>query len=395
MPQTAIESYALDIDADVYAAVLRQAADAVLARLNSKLATETAARQSADSILSTRIGEVEVDVVTLQADVDLLKSSKLDTISLETQFRDWLNRPEQLALLEGAVMSWNGGSYSVSSVLASLLAKPIIVSTAVVSRDTDYYPVTMRTTLAAGQVCIFGRAVEVVAAADPVEGIFERRRYTYTCPDFAGQSVAQSLTCDIVPVYSLAEPGMVLFTHPQVVERTNILFDLTAGFTGRTTVPLSPLDLNADGHIGAVPPPPNPEPVPSPTPAPAPEPAPAPAPGAAELIALQAAQQGLQSANADVTTADALADQTEASAAQAVAARDAAQQALTDAQAGGDAQVIATAQAEYDAAAAHAASVTAQAEQQRAHVGTLETIAAAAQQTVDNAQAAYNAAIAG
>ena len=386
----AVESYALNPDAELYAALMRAAADAVLTRLNTKIATETAARESADNALNLRVVEVETDVTALQEAVTVLQQSKMDTISLETQFKDWLAQPSQLALLEGSVMTWNGATYSVASVLASLLAKPIIVATRVLSRDADYYPVTMRATLASGQVCVFDRTVETITPADAANGVYERRRYSYSCADFAGQAVTQTLVRDLVPVYSQAEPGMVLFTQPQVVEDTNILFDVTTGFTGKVVLPLSAMDLNADGSIGIPVPP-----APAPTPAPAPEPAPAPAPGAAELIALQQAQAAKQSADSDVVTADALADQTEASAAQAVIDRDAAQTTLTEAQAGGDAETIAVAQTAYDDAVSYAAGLNEQAVQQRNHVGTLENIAAAAAQGVIDAQAAYDAAIAG
>lgn len=395
----AVESYALNPEAELYAALMRAAADAVLTRLNSKIATEAAARESADNALNLRVVEVETDVTALQEAVTVLQQSKMDTISLETQFKDWLAQPSQLALLEGSVMTWNGATYSVASVLASLLAKPIIVGTRVLSRDADYYPVTMRATLASGQVCVFNRTVETITPADAANGVYERRRYSYSCDDFAGQSVTQTLVRDLVPVYSQAEPGMVLFTQPQVVEDTNILFDVTTGFTGKVVLPLSAMDLNADGSIGIpVPPQPQPDPLPpepNPEPEPTPNPEPAPAPGAAELTALQQAQAAQQSADADVVTADALADQTEASAAQAVIDRDAAQVTLNEAQAGGDAETIAVAQTAYDDAVSYAAGLTAQAAQQRAHVATLEAIAATAAQAVIDAQAAYDAAIAG
>ncbi len=261
------ESYALAIHEEQHVIMLRQAADAVLTRSNQLIATEASARQSGDAALDARINAV-------QAVVNQLQQVKLDTTLLEQAFRDWLPTAGFQQLIDGLNLTYMGQRSSLSSVIESLLSKPVIRSQRVAARDGDFYPAAMAVTLTTGQVCLFARVMEVLVAADIAVGTPERRRYSYSCADFAGQPATTRITADIVPVRSMTDASLVLFHQPQLVEVEDILFDLSAGFGAAQGLSLSPLDVNADGVIGA----PAPAPV-EPEPAPAPvEPAPAPAP---------------------------------------------------------------------------------------------------------------------
>jgi hypothetical protein len=270
--RTPHESYALAIHEEQQAIMLRQAADAVLTRANQLIATEAAARQSGDAALGDRI-------TSLQTIVTQLQQVKLDTSLLEQAFRDWLPTAGFQQLVDGLNLVYMGQRSSLTSVVQSLLSKPVIRSQRVAARDGDYYPAAMAVTLTTGQVCLFARALEVLAAADATAGTPERRRYSYSCADFAGQAVSTSITADIVPVRSMTDASLVLFHQPQLVEVEDILFDLSIGFGGAQGLSLSPLDVNADGMIGNPPASAPVEPEPAPAPAPVePEPAPAPAP---------------------------------------------------------------------------------------------------------------------